>query len=51
MPGVVPRLTGTPGAIRHAGAARARRDNEEIYLGRLGLERAELDRLRAAGVI
>ena len=27
------------------------RDNEEIYLGRLGLERAEYDRLRAAGVV
>jgi crotonobetainyl-CoA:carnitine CoA-transferase CaiB-like acyl-CoA transferase len=51
MPGVVPRLTGTPGAIRHAGARQPGADNEEIYLGRLGLERAELDRLRAAGVV
>ncbi|HEY7602446.1 MAG TPA: CoA transferase [Methylomirabilota bacterium] len=51
MPGVVPRLTGTPGAIRHAGARQPGADNEEIYLGRLGLERAELDRLRAAGVL
>jgi crotonobetainyl-CoA:carnitine CoA-transferase CaiB-like acyl-CoA transferase len=51
MPGVVPRLTGTPGAIRHAGVREPGRDNEEIYLGRLGLERAEYDRLRAARVI
>jgi formyl-CoA transferase len=51
MPGVVPRLTGTPGAIRHAGPREPGADNEEIYLGRLGLERAELDRLRAAGVV
>jgi crotonobetainyl-CoA:carnitine CoA-transferase CaiB-like acyl-CoA transferase len=51
MPGVVPRLTRTPGAIRHAGPRTLGRDNEEIYLGRLGLERAEYDRLRAAGVV
>jgi crotonobetainyl-CoA:carnitine CoA-transferase CaiB-like acyl-CoA transferase len=51
MPGVVPRLTDTPGAIRHAGVREPGAHNEEIYLGRLGLERAELDRLRAAGVL
>ncbi|HTK56130.1 MAG TPA: CoA transferase, partial [Gemmatimonadales bacterium] len=51
MPAVVPRLTGTPGAIRHAGVRQLGRDNEEIYLGRLGLERAEYNRLRAAGVV
>jgi crotonobetainyl-CoA:carnitine CoA-transferase CaiB-like acyl-CoA transferase len=51
MPGVVPRLTGTPGAIRHAGVREVGADNEEIYLGRLGLERAEYDRLRAGGVV
>jgi crotonobetainyl-CoA:carnitine CoA-transferase CaiB-like acyl-CoA transferase len=51
MSGVVPRLTGTPGAIRHAGVREVGADNEEIYLGRLGLERAEYDRLRAEGVV
>jgi formyl-CoA transferase len=51
MPGVVPHLTGTPGAIRHAGVREPGADNEEIYLGRLGLERVEYDRLRAAGVV
>jgi crotonobetainyl-CoA:carnitine CoA-transferase CaiB-like acyl-CoA transferase len=51
LPGVVPRLTGTPGVIRHPGTREVGRDNEEIYLGRLGLERAEYDRLRAAGVV
>ena len=51
MPGVVPRLTGTPGTIRHAGPRELGADNEEIYLGRLGLDRAEYDRLRAAGVV
>ena len=51
MSGVVPRLTGTPGTIRHAGPREVGADNEEIYLGRLGLERAEYDRLRAGGVV
>ncbi len=51
MPGVVPRLSSTPGAIRFAGARVPGADNEEIYLGRLGLERAEYDRLQGKGVI
>ena len=51
MPAVVPRLTGTPGAIRHAGAREPGADNEEIYLDRLGLDRAEYDRLRAGSVV
>jgi crotonobetainyl-CoA:carnitine CoA-transferase CaiB-like acyl-CoA transferase len=51
LPGVVPRLTGTPGRIRHAGPRVPGADNEEIYLGRLGLGRAEYERLRDAGVI
>jgi len=51
MAGVVPRLSATPGTIRSAGPRTPGMDNEEIYLGRLGLERAEFDRLRAKGVI
>jgi crotonobetainyl-CoA:carnitine CoA-transferase CaiB-like acyl-CoA transferase len=51
VPGVVPRLSATPGEIRHAGPRELGRDNEAIYLGRLGLERGEYDRLRAAGVV
>ena len=51
MPAVVPRLTATPGEIRHAGPRELGRDNEDIYLGRLGLDRAEYDRLRGAGVV
>ena len=51
MPAVVLRLTATPGEIRHAGPRELGRDNEDIYLGRLGLDRAEYDRLRGAGVV
>jgi crotonobetainyl-CoA:carnitine CoA-transferase CaiB-like acyl-CoA transferase len=51
LPGVVPRLSRTPGAIRHPGPRRLGADNEAIYLERLQLGRDEYDRLRAEGVI
>ena len=51
MPGVIPRLTETPGTVRHAGPATPGADNEEIYGARLGLSTAELAGLKARGVI
>jgi crotonobetainyl-CoA:carnitine CoA-transferase CaiB-like acyl-CoA transferase len=51
MPGVVPRLSATPGRVQAPGPAAPGAHNEEIYRGRLGLTRAELDRLREHGVV
>lgn len=50
MPGIVPRLTETPGAIRHSGGALGA-DNHTVYGGLLGLGADELERLAAEGVI
>ena len=51
MAGVVPRLSATPGELRHAGPLEVGQDNEEIYGGRLGLSREDLDGLRSRGVV
>jgi crotonobetainyl-CoA:carnitine CoA-transferase CaiB-like acyl-CoA transferase len=51
MPGVVPRLGATPGCVASPGPLRPGEHNEEVYGGRLGLSGAELDGLRARGVI
>lgn len=50
MQNVAPRMLRTPGKIRHAGKALGA-DNEEIYLGELGLSRQEFDHLRSQKVI
>jgi len=50
MQEVVPRLAGSPGEIRWAGEDLGA-SNDEIYLGLLGLDRAEYKQLVASGVI
>jgi formyl-CoA transferase len=47
---VIPRLSETPGRIDHPGPELGEH-NEEIYLGRLGLEQSELAELKEAGVL
>ena len=50
MHGVFPRLSATPGRVRHAGPALGEHNND-VYRGLLGLDDSELAKLTAAGVI
>jgi crotonobetainyl-CoA:carnitine CoA-transferase CaiB-like acyl-CoA transferase len=50
VPGVVPRLSGTPGQIRWLGEGLGAQ-NEEIFRGLLKLSSKEIDDLRISGVI
>ncbi len=50
MPGIVPRLTETPGQIRHTGGALGA-DNRAVFSELLGLTEADLARLVAEGII
>ncbi len=50
-PGIVPKFSETPGAVRWSGTWEHGSHNEEIYCGLLGLSDAELGRLREDGVV
>ena len=50
MQNVCPRLSGTPGVVRHVGPTLGEH-NEEIYGELLGLEKTEVERLTRSGVI
>jgi crotonobetainyl-CoA:carnitine CoA-transferase CaiB-like acyl-CoA transferase len=51
MAGIVPRLSATPGEVRHAGPLAVGADNEAVYCGRLGLSREDLAALRARRIV
>jgi crotonobetainyl-CoA:carnitine CoA-transferase CaiB-like acyl-CoA transferase len=51
MPGVVPQLSETPGAVRWAGRKAVGADNAWVYGEVLGLSPEELEALRSDGVI
>ncbi len=51
MPGIVPKLSLTPGRVTSAGPATVGAHNEEIYCGRLGLTRDDLDALARKGIV
>jgi len=50
QPGVIPKLSLTPGRVDHAGAALGRH-TDEILSGLLGLSADEIARLRSDGVV
>ena len=50
-PGIVPKFSETPGAVRWSGTWEDGSHNEEVYGGLLGLSDAELGRLREDGVV
>jgi formyl-CoA transferase len=50
MEGVVPKMSDTPGAVRHAGREMGA-DNAEIFGQRLGLSDGELAALKSDGII
>jgi crotonobetainyl-CoA:carnitine CoA-transferase CaiB-like acyl-CoA transferase len=51
MPGIVPKLSGTPGQVSRAGPAAPGEHNEEVYCGRLGLTREDLAALGRKGIV
>lgn len=50
MPGIVPRLTETPGIIHYSGGALGA-DNQAVYHDLLGMSESEIQRLQTEGVI
>ena len=50
MQGVFPRLSSTPGRVRHMGPELGEH-NDEVYRGLLGLGDGEMEELTAGGVI
>ncbi len=50
-PGIVPKFSGTPGAVRWSAPWQEGSHNSDVYGGLLGLSERELEELRAEGVL
>jgi formyl-CoA transferase len=50
-PGIVPKFSETPGAVRWSGTWEEGSHNQEVYGSLLGLSDDELEELRAEGVL
>jgi crotonobetainyl-CoA:carnitine CoA-transferase CaiB-like acyl-CoA transferase len=50
VPGIVPKMSGTPGSIRSSGGA-VGRDTQHVLMELAGLSTADIERLCAQGVI
>ncbi len=50
-PGIVPKFSATPGAVRWSATWEEGSHNEEVYCGLLGLSTGELDGLREEGIV
>lgn len=48
MPGIVPKLSATPGTVRFPGPASIGEHNREVFEGLLALRREDMDELRSA---
>jgi crotonobetainyl-CoA:carnitine CoA-transferase CaiB-like acyl-CoA transferase len=51
MANVVPRLSATPGRVRHAGGGLIGQDTKDVLEKILGLSAAEIERLQADGIV
>lgn len=51
VPGIVPKLSLTPGAVKWTGPRRRGEHNEDVFGGVLGMSKEELDQYKARGVI
>lgn len=51
MPGVVPKLSRTPGKVKHVGAISMGKHNQEIYQTILGYDECKIDELKKNNII
>ncbi|MBU8769060.1 MULTISPECIES: CaiB/BaiF CoA transferase family protein [Cytobacillus] len=51
MPGIVPKLSRTPGEVKHAGPEEMGKHNHEVYTGLLGFNEERLEELKKNNII